>query len=184
MKTGKLTLSILSLMMIAMLGACQNKSADVPVTQGNAGGQVMVNIENDIKILQDIIKKDPKSADALIKLGNLLMDNSRFAEAVDAYGKALEITPNDVNVRVDMGTCYRRLGKLDITVQEYRKALAIDPNHLNAHLNLAVVLAYDFNDKKGGIAELEKYLELAPNAPNVPQIKEEIAKLKAESSAK
>lgn len=177
-------LSILSLILLAMLAACQNKSGDVPVTQGNGGGQLMTNADNDIKILQDIIRKDPKSVDALIKLGNIYMDASRFAEAIDMYGKALEITPNNVDVRVDMGTCYRRLGKPDITVQEYRKALAIDPNHLNAHLNLAVVLGYDFNDKKAGIAEFEKYIELAPNAPNVPMIKEEIEKLKVATPTK
>jgi regulator of sirC expression with transglutaminase-like and TPR domain len=43
-----------------------------------------------------------------------------------------------------------------------------------------VVLAYDFDNKEEAIKALEKYIELAPTAPNVPQVREFIERLKAQ----
>ena len=167
----------LAFFMLALALGCQNKSADVPVTQG--GPATMSDADSEITGLKGILQKDPKNADALIKLGNIYMDSGRFAEAIDSYGKALAIDPKNLDVRVDMGTCYRRLGRPQDAVKEYRKAIEINPRHLNAHLNLGVVLEYDLKDNKGSLAEFSKYLEIAPDAPNAAAIREEIAKLNA-----
>lgn len=112
-------------------------------------------------------------------MGNILMDTSRCNEAIDAYQKALDIDPRNVDVRVDMGTCYRNSGRPDIAVKEFRKALEIHPNHALGHLNLGVVLAYDFKDREQAVKEFEKYLQLQPNAPNEAQVRQEIQNLKA-----
>jgi cytochrome c-type biogenesis protein CcmH/NrfG len=134
--------------------------------------------QDTLRLAQEAVKADPKNVNAWIQLGNMLMDTSRFNEAVDAYQKALEIDPKNVDVRVDMGTCYRNSGKPDIAVKEFRKALEINPNHAFGHLNLAVVLAGDFKDKAQAIKEFEKYLQLAPNAQNADQIRQQIQNLK------
>ncbi len=170
---------LLAALLLAVALGCQNKSADVPVTQG--GGQAapaMGDADNDIKAYREILRKDPRNAGALIKLGNLYMDSNRFAEAVDSYQQALAIDPKDLDVRVDMGTCYRRLGRPLDAIKEYRKAIEIDPRHLNAHLNMGVVMEYDLKDNKGALAEFSKYLEISPDAPNAAAVKEEIEKLK------
>ncbi len=137
-----------------------------------------IQTQDTLKPAQEAVKADPKNVNAWIGLGNILMDTSRFNEAIDAYQKALEIDPKNVDVRVDMGTCYRNSGKADIAAKEYRKALEINPNHAYGHLNLAVVLAGDFKDKAQAIKEFEKYLQLAPNAQNAEQIRQEIQRLK------
>jgi tetratricopeptide (TPR) repeat protein len=80
---------------------------------------------------------------------------------------------------VDQGTCYRGIGKFDKAVEQYRKALKIDPKFPNGHRNLAVVLAYDLHDTKEGIKEFQKYLEIAPNAPDVETIRQTIRELSA-----
>jgi Flp pilus assembly protein TadD len=139
-----------------------------------------IKSESEINLLKSILKEDPKNLQALIKLGNVSMDANRFQEAVDAYSKALEIDDSNVNIRVDMGTCYRRLGRSDKAVEEFRKAIEINPNHKYAHMNLGVVLAYDFDEKEEAVKELEKYMELAPTAPNVPQIRQFVEQLKAQ----
>lgn len=182
--------TLLALMLIMAIAGCKDKAADTPIAAGAAaaGGDVpqvsMGGGDSEVKLLQDIVRKDPKNVDAYIKLGNVYMDNSRFPEAVECYSKALAIDPNNADVRVDMGSCYRRIGRSETAVQEYKKAIASTPNHLNAHLNLAVVLGYDFNDAKGAIAEFEKYLALAPNAPNAPAIRQEIEKFKSSAPQK
>jgi tetratricopeptide (TPR) repeat protein len=107
------------------------------------------------------------------------MDTSRFSEAVEAYQKALDIDPKNVDVRVDMGTCYRKLGKPDVAVKEYRKALELDPQHLHALKNLGIVFAYDLHDSKEAVKAFEKALAIAPNDPDAERLKQEIQKLKA-----
>jgi tetratricopeptide (TPR) repeat protein len=128
---------------------------------------------------QGIVKQDPKNLSAWIELGNVLMDSSRFQEAINAYQMALELDPKNVDVMVDMGSCYRGIGRPDMAVAEYRKALAINPRHLYAHRNLGTVLSFDLGNKKQGIKELEEYLRLSPNTPDANKIRQELARLKA-----
>ncbi len=142
-------------------------------------GAVPMISPGEIKQLEQIAAQSPKNADAWIALGNALMDSSRFAEAANAYGKALAIDPRNVNVRVDRGTCLKNSGKPQEAVEEYRKAIKLNPNHLNAHRNMAVVLAFDLNNKKEAISEFEKYLQLAPNAPDADAIRQQVQQLKS-----
>jgi Tfp pilus assembly protein PilF len=164
------------LLLVAFVGAgCQQKKqSEAPVPQGGLESQ------QEISMLQDIVRKDPKNLKAWIGLGNDLMDSSRFDEAISAYQKALEMDPKNVDVRVDMGTCYRRIGKPDVAVKEYREALKINPRHPLAWRNLGVVLEYDLKDNKQAIEAYEKYLAAAPSAKEAENVRQEIAKLKAE----
>ncbi|MBI5640306.1 MAG: tetratricopeptide repeat protein [Nitrospirae bacterium] len=155
--------------------ACQQKEEPKPQYQFPTGP---IQGHDEVKLLQEATKKDPKNVDAWIKLGNTFMDTSRFNEAIESYQKALELDPKNVDVRVDMGTCYRGLGKPDLAVKEYRRALEINPNHLNAHKNLGVVLMDDFKDRTQAIKAFEKYLQLAPNAPDSAQVKQVIQSMK------
>ena len=174
------TAIILFFVFVMVAAGCQQKEEPKPQYQFPAGPVQAgpIQMQDDIKILKDAVKKDPKNLNAWIKLGNTLMDTTRFKEAIEAYQKALSIDPKNVDVRVDMGTCYKNTGRPDIAVKEYRKALAINPNHLYGRKNLGVVLAFDLNDRAQAIKEFEKYLELAPNAPDAMQVRQEMQKLK------
>lgn len=171
---------IVILFLAAAIAGCQQK--EEPQHQFPTGPVQTgpIQMQDEVKLLQDAVKEDPQNVNAWIKLGNSMMDTSRFSEAIEAYKKALEIDPKNVDVRVDMGTCYRGIKRPDLALKEYRKALEINPKHLNAHKNLGVVLAYDLNDKSQAIKEFNKYIELAPNAPDVTQVKQAILELKAE----
>jgi Tfp pilus assembly protein PilF len=175
-------LLIVSVLLVFAVAGCQQKEEskpkyDFPTGPVGAGGPVQSMDQE--KLLKEALAKDPKNLNALISLGNMMMDSSRFNEAVDAYQKALDIDPKNVDVRVDMGTCYKNMGKPDIAVKEYRKALEFNPKHLHAHQNLGVVLAYDLKDYAQAIKEFEKALEIAPNAPSAGQLRQEIQKFKA-----
>lgn len=130
------------------------------------------------KLLREVLIKDPKNLNAWIQLGNIMMDSTRFSEAVDAYAKALELDPKNVDVRVDMATCLRNSGKPDLAVKEYKKAIELNPNHAYAHINLGVVLSGDKKDYKAAVSELEKGLSINPNVPNAQAIRQEIERLK------
>lgn len=162
-------------LVVLLTAACQQKEEPKPQFELPTAP---VQTQDDTKLLQEAVKKDPGNINAWIKLGNTLMDTSNFNEAIDAYQKALDIDPKNVNVRVDMGTCYRNTGRPDIAVKEFRKAIEIDKNHAYAHKNLAVVLAYDLKDNAQAVKEFERYLQLEPNSPDADKVREEIKKFK------
>jgi len=85
-----------------------------------------------------------------------------------------------VDVRVDMGTCYRGVGQPEKAIEEYKKGMQYNPRHPMAYMNSGVVYAYDLGRKAEAIKSFEKYLELAPNAPNAADIRKEIQKLKGQ----
>jgi cytochrome c-type biogenesis protein CcmH/NrfG len=166
---------LVGVLVFFIAAACQQKSEQKTAGQTPPG---QIQAQEEIRLLQEAVRKDPRNGEAWIKLGNIFMDTSRFGEAVDSYQKALDIDPKNVDVRVDLGVCYRNSGKPDIAVQELRKAIELNPLHVMAHKNLAVVLDYDLHDTAGAVKEFEKALEIAPNAPDAERIKVEIQKLK------
>ena len=168
---------IVLILCFTLFANCQKKE-EQPVQTTMPPGSLQLTQE--IQILQDAVKYDPKNVVAWIKLGNILMDNTRYPEAINAYGKALELDPKNVDVRVDIGTCYRRIGKSDRAADEFRKAITINPRHPYAHRNLGVVLAFDFKNKKQAIKEFEEYIRLSPNTPDSQQISQLIKEFKSE----
>ncbi len=169
-------LGTLILIMILLSSSC--KGDPPPVEES---GHPRFSVDTDIRNLQEVVGKSPDNLGAWIRLGNLLMDSGRFREAIAAYEKALELRPEDANVRVDMGTCYRNAGESERAAEEYRKALSFDPSNLQAHRNLGVVLAYDLGRTKEAIAELETYLRLSPDAPDAQKVRQAIKELRERS---
>lgn len=158
------------------LANCQKKEEPKVQTPLPSGP---IQTQNEIRLLQNAVMQNPKNIVAWMNLGNMLMDSSRFQEAINAYQKALELDPKKVDVMVDMGTCYKNIGKPDRAAEEFRKAIKINPGHLYAHRNLGVVLANDIGDKKQAIKEFEEYLRLSPDTPDTQRIRQEVVRLKA-----
>jgi tetratricopeptide (TPR) repeat protein len=174
--------SIVVLCAVLMAYGCskeQDQKSDLTYTGQSQVATMPPQAPSQLQIddLQKAAQLAPKSAEAWANLGNALMDSQRFSDAVDAYGKSLALAPNNVNVLVDQGTCYRGVAKFDQAVALYRKALKIDPNFPNAHRNLGVVLSYDLHNKKEGIKEFQRYLEIAPTAADAEAIKNSIREL-------
>jgi len=78
--------------------------------------------------------------------GVLSAMRKEYAKAVDQFRRALELAqveqgPQDVWIatRVNLGTSYRKLGKLDEAADEYQKVLNIEPRHANALSLLGIV---------------------------------------------
>lgn len=171
---------VAAMLIVALAGAgCKQQEQKQQVNYTPAAPPALLQIDQ----MQQAAKMAPKNARAWINLGNTLMDAQRFSEAVDAYEKAVALDPKNVDVLVDLGTCYRGIGKFDKAMELYRRGIKINPNHLNAHRNSGVVLAFDLNDKKEAVKAFEKYLGLAPAAPDAAQIRQTIQELKAGSPA-
>jgi tetratricopeptide (TPR) repeat protein len=64
---------------------------------------------------------------AYLNMGNILDDAQRFDEAVEAYRKALTITPKDHTVYYNLGIAYKHAGKPELAIAAWKKSAELDP---------------------------------------------------------
>ncbi len=88
-------------------------------------------------------------------------------EAIDAYTRALEITPKNVAVINDRGNMFRKLKKYDLALASYALALQIEPNNENALLNAGIVLHFDLNRSDEALQKWKELLRINPEAKTI-----------------
>jgi tetratricopeptide (TPR) repeat protein len=140
-----------------------------------------------------IVARDPKNIKAWISLGNDYFDTEQTQKGINAYGKALEIDPNNPNVLTDQGVLYRKFKQYDKALRNFKRANKIDPNFLQSIFNTGIVYSVDLKDREKARPYFDKILEIAPNSEIAKQVRIEMKKpiwtgkieqsAKAESSA-
>lgn len=138
----------------------------------------------EIKMLQELLARDPKNVQAWIQLGNDLFDTNQAQKSIEAYAKALELKPDNADVLTDQGVMYRTLGQFDQALAAFEKAQKIDPKHMQSLINIAVVYDNDMKKTDKAVAALEKVLQFDPNGRFGQQAKEYLAQIRARSGAK
>lgn len=151
---------------MSSVGKNQQAATAIPTGSGSPTDYV-----SRIAEAEKIVAKDPKNLNAWLSLGNDYFDTEQAQKSIHAYGKFLEIEPNNPNVLTDQGVMYRKVGWYDKALENFEKAQKLDPKHLQSLYNIGVVYAVDMKqpDKSGPI--WKKYLQLDPNSPTAMQIK-------------
>ena len=133
--------------------------------------------------LLDALKRNPKDADTLTKLGNLYYDSQLYAKAIEYYGQALKITPGNPDIRTDMGTAMFYLGDPDKALAEFEKSLSYRPNHANALFNTGIVRWQGKKDVKGAVVAWEQLLKTNPSYPDRQKVEELLGRAKDHSKS-
>lgn len=115
------------------------------------------------KALTDHLAVHPEDVSARLVLANLYYDTQRPHLAVPAYIEVLK-RRDEPGIRTDLGTCYKRMGLLDMAQAEYERVLRKQPGHLQATFNLAVVCDAA-GDLLRAAALWEGCAALAPDTP-------------------
>jgi tetratricopeptide (TPR) repeat protein len=133
--------------------------------------------------LRSILMANPKNLDALIQLGNHYYDQGQHLQAVEWYGKALEIDPRNPDVRTDRGSSYWSLNRPDEAIAEFQKSLEVNPNHPQTLYNIGLVYLQGKNNVAETKKAWQKLLTVSPNYPNRADIERQLASMAAPSSA-
>ncbi len=96
---------------------------------------------------------DPLSFDTL---GNVLVRNSRYAEAATYFERAVHLAPRHAQFQYNLATARMYCGELAAAAAAYERVLAVEPDHGRAHLALAEML--DGQPPPGRIESLEAAL--------------------------
>jgi tetratricopeptide (TPR) repeat protein len=135
--------------------------------------EVFQRIEMNLKL----VAKDPKLVGVWIQLGNDYFDSRQHQKAIDAYGKALALTPRNPDVLTDQGVMYRDTGRFDEAIANFEKAGQVDPNHVQSVYNLGVVWAHDKHDATRAAAAFKKVIAIAPASPQAGEARRALADL-------
>lgn len=69
--------------------------------------------------------------------GNALVKLKKLKEAKEAFIKGLDINPNSVEILLNLGNTYRKLGNQILSNDCYSKILEVEPNNHRARFNIA-----------------------------------------------
>jgi cytochrome c-type biogenesis protein CcmH/NrfG len=78
----------------------------------------------------------PNLAEGHFRLGDALMGQGKFDEAVAAYRQAISIKPDFAKAYSNLGDALMGQGKFDEAIAAYRQAIGIRPDLAEAHSNL------------------------------------------------
>ncbi len=115
-------------------------------------------IEQAARLLQDGLKSDSSKGEAWRTLGDLRMRLKTPVDAIEAYRKAVSLTPRAIHLRARLGEALGDAGRYDNAVTELTTALREDPNDMNARFNLgkALVLRARSEDRAEALLELNR----------------------------
>jgi Flp pilus assembly protein TadD len=106
-----------------------------PTATANPMGAVMQQLAS----LKETVAKNPNDADALVQLGDMYMQATKFAQASEYLQRALAIR-DDAAVRMDLGICYKQSNQPEKALAEFQRSAAMAPAEWQPLFNEAIVL--------------------------------------------
>ncbi len=80
--------------------------------------------------------------------GTACMAAQNFEESIKYIEKAIELSPDNVQLYNNLGTAYLTTGKLDKALETYKKSIELDDNDSLAYFNIASILQMQENHKE------------------------------------
>jgi len=129
--------------------------------------------------LRKAMEADPKLITPYLELGLLAAKNANWQESGRYLDRAVALDPVDFpQAWYADAVAHYNLKNYDAAEKSARAAVKLDPLHANPRSDylLGLVLA-EKKDYAGAAAELTAYMKLAPNAPDLSQVKDQLGQL-------
>jgi len=178
-----LALALVIGILIGVMGTLWSTRSSTPLSRpGPAPASApapAVNYQENIRVLEGVVSKEPANRNAWVQLGHNFFDSNQPIKAIEAYDKALELDDQDPNILTDQGVMFRRLGWYDRAIGNFEKASKVDPRHQQSLFNLGIVYRYDLQDFPKAIEIWERFLALGPTGQSAAQVSKEMEFMKA-----
>ncbi len=115
--------------------------------------------EHALEVLHRHSQRRPLSPRGLYLWGEALRSLERYREALVPLVAAAKAAPGDVHVRLALGWCYKRCGKLSQAIAALQQALEASPRDALLHYNLACYFSLAGN-KPQALKHLSRALTL------------------------
>ncbi len=104
------------------------------------------DIEVKLTKIEGLVIKDTLKED--LREGNKLFNEKKYEEAVEAYKKIVEESPDTYIVYINIGNCYFQMEKYDQAEEYYKKVLEKDPKNQEAMLLIGNCYSNRGDEKK------------------------------------
>jgi Flp pilus assembly protein TadD len=119
--------------------ACEMRTARI---QREAEGYLELDMPRQaLQTLQRLGDPMQFDAESLYLWGEGLRAMERYFEALLPLQRAARLAPDDIRVRIALGWCYKRIGRLDLAICSLEKALNCKPDDALLDYNLACYLS-------------------------------------------
>ena len=135
------------------------------------------NYEEAVKHLRIAVEKDPADQENKLRLGNILMDMGRVEEGRQVIASVDDTAVKDPAIYVNVGISLLNQNKANEALPYFEKAIVRFPSRGEAYYYRALVRLQK-GDTEGTKADLTKFLELAPDAPEAPAARKALEQLK------
>jgi tetratricopeptide (TPR) repeat protein len=161
---------------VAALALCAAQLSDAQATKdakeanklAREGAEASKNQEWDkaIELLRKATDLDHKYADELSAVyqqrGYADATNQQYQDAINDYGQAAKLTPQDVRVYEQRAAVEMKLNDMDKALADYSEAIKLKPNEVRYYLYRSYI--YETKaDIKNSMADTEKVLKIDPN---------------------
>jgi len=167
-----LFITITALIAIGLVIPLASLFREQPSTGGaNGTGTAQQTLQERLAALEAEAIKNPGDTAVLMELAEAYVYTSKPDQAVKTYEQVLLIDPGQSEARYMIAYVYYMSGKYDLSVTRLQELILKDPEYTEAHLLYGYVLGAGKKDYAGGIQELEKYVALAKEGPDVEKAK-------------
>jgi len=135
------------------------------------------NYDEAIRHMKIAIDKDPSDVENKLRLGNILMDTGRMDEGRQLLATVDDSAVKDPAIFVNVGISLMNQNKADDALPYFEKAIKNFPDKGEAYYYRALIRLQK-GDTVGTKADLKKFLELAPDAPEAPAAKKALEQIK------
>jgi tetratricopeptide (TPR) repeat protein len=117
-----------------------NLSPDIPDLLYNLASCYIKTEKKDdaILLLRRVIKLNPSSANAYIKLLELLPRNNKNEQLVEIRTSFLQHCHNNYEAHIAFARYYKDIEQFDLCIEHYKKVMKIRPHDLISHFELAI----------------------------------------------
>jgi tetratricopeptide (TPR) repeat protein len=130
-----------------------------------------------IEHLKIAVEKNPAAIENKLLLGNILIEQGRAEEGRQLLASVDDAAVKDPTTFVNVGISLLNQNKPDEALSYFEKAIARFPQSGDAYYYRALVRLQK-TDTEGAKADLRKFLELAPNAPEAPAARKALEQIK------
>ena len=135
------------------------------------------NYDEAIKHLKIAVEKDPSDVENKLRLGNILVEAGRMEEGRQMLAAVDDSAVKDPAIFVNIGISLMNQNKADDALPYFEKAVKNFPDKGDGYYYRALIKL-----QKGGTegtkADLKKFLELSPDAPEAPAAKKALEQIK------
>jgi Flp pilus assembly protein TadD len=117
--------------------------------------------EHALAALRRLGDAETQDGNTLYLWGEGLRTLERYAEALTPLQQAVKAAPEDIRIRIALGWCYKRTGRLDLAIDALEQAVILKPEEALLRYNLACYLSLD-GQKRRALRYLSQALTIDP----------------------